>query len=43
MGRNEGMCTMNQSLINLYQKKLISREEAIKRSPNPDEMKRLIL
>jgi twitching motility protein PilT len=43
MGKNEGMCTMNQSLIDLYRKGLITREEALKRSPNPEELRRIIL
>ncbi|MGE4358002.1 MAG: type IV pilus twitching motility protein PilT [Candidatus Omnitrophota bacterium] len=37
-GKSEGMLTMNQSLLELYKKKLISREEALKRSSNPKEL-----
>ena len=32
-----GMQTMNQSLLNLYQKRLITYDEALGRSPVPDE------
>jgi len=37
-----GMQTMNQSLYNLFQKRLISMEEAIGRSSDPDELKQMI-
>jgi twitching motility protein PilT len=37
-----GMQTMNQSLLGLYQKRLISREEAIRRSPNLEEFSQMI-
>ena len=43
MGKSEGMKTMNQSLIELYRKGLISREEALKRSPDPEELRRIVL
>ncbi|MDP8216324.1 MAG: type IV pilus twitching motility protein PilT [Candidatus Kaelpia imicola] len=43
MGKGEGMMTMNQSLIELHRKNLITREEAIKRSPNPEELRRIVL
>ena len=43
MGKDEGMCTMNQSLIELYRKGLISRDEALKRSSNQEELRRIIL
>ncbi|MBI5188080.1 MAG: hypothetical protein HZA07_03275 [Nitrospirae bacterium] len=33
-----GMQTMNQSLFDLYSKGLISYEDALGRSPVPDEM-----
>lgn len=42
MGKSEGMCTMNQSLSELYRKNLISREEALKRSVNQEELRRII-
>jgi len=42
-GRSEGMVTMNQSLIELHRKNIISRDEAIKRSANPEELRRIIL
>ncbi len=42
MGKSEGMATMNQSLVVLYRKNLISRDEAIKRSPNQEELRRII-
>ncbi len=43
MGKGEGMMTMNQSLIELHRKNLITRDEAIKRSSNPEELRRIIL
>jgi len=41
-GKSEGMMTMNQSLLELYKKKLISMEEALRRSPNPKELMNLL-
>jgi len=43
MGKSEGMVTMNQSLIELHRSNVISRDEAIKRSSNPEELRRIIL
>jgi twitching motility protein PilT len=43
MGKSEGMVTMNQSLIELHRKNIISRDEAIKRSANPEELRRIML
>jgi twitching motility protein PilT len=37
-----GMQTMNQSLFTLYRKRQISMEEALGRSPEPDEMKQML-
>jgi twitching motility protein PilT len=37
-----GMQTMNQSLLSLYQKRLISLEEALGRSLDPEELKQMI-
>ena len=37
-----GMQTMNQSLINLLRKRLITLEDALGRSPEPDELKQMI-
>lgn len=37
-GKSEGMITMNQSLLELFRKKLITAEEALKRSSNPKEL-----
>ena len=37
-----GMRTMNQSLIELYQRRLISRDEAIRRSPNLEEFSQMM-
>ncbi len=37
-----GMQTMNQSLLNLYQRRLISLEEAIGRSQEPDELRQMM-
>jgi len=41
-GAPQGMMTMNQSLNRLYKRGIISYDEAIKRSPNPDELKNII-
>jgi len=37
-----GMQTMNQSLLNLYQRRLITLEEAIGRSQEPDELRQMM-
>ena len=37
-----GMQTMNQSLYSLFSKRLISLEEALGRSSDPDELKQMI-
>ncbi len=37
-----GMQTLNQSLYALYQKRLISQEEAMGRTTEPDELKMMI-
>lgn len=37
-----GMQTMNQSLIELYQRRVITRDEAIRRSPNLEEFSQMI-
>ena len=37
-----GMQTMNQSLYSLFQKRLISLEEALGRYSDPDELKQMI-
>jgi len=42
MGRKYGMCTMNQSLAELYNKGIISWEEAYSRSTNPQELISLV-
>jgi twitching motility protein PilT len=39
--QKEGMKTMNQSLFELYQQKLISYEDAIARSTDPEDLERL--
>ena len=41
-GTKIGMKTMNQSLLELYRNKEITLETAINRSPNPEELERLI-
>lgn len=41
-GQRGGMKTMNQSLYELYQKKLISRDDALGRTLDPQELRRLI-
>jgi twitching motility protein PilT len=43
MGQEKyGMQTLNQSLFMLYHKKLISLENALVRSSEPDELKQMI-
>jgi twitching motility protein PilT len=37
-----GMLTMNQSLFNLHQKRLISLDDALGRSTDPDELKQML-
>jgi Tfp pilus assembly pilus retraction ATPase PilT len=41
-GQKFGMQTMNQSLIELVQKRHISREEALNRSMQPEELSQLV-
>src|SRR5260370_36613888 len=41
-GQKFGMQTMNQSLIELVQKRQISREEALNRSMQPEEPSQLV-
>jgi Tfp pilus assembly ATPase PilU len=36
------MQTMNQSLYSLYTRKIITREEALNRSPEADEMEMML-
>ncbi|MGD9847997.1 MAG: type IV pilus twitching motility protein PilT [Desulfuromonas sp.] len=43
MGQEKyGMQTMNQSLFSLFHKKLISLDDAMARSPEPDELRQMI-
>jgi twitching motility protein PilT len=37
-----GMQTMNQSLLTSFQRRLISLEEALGRSQDPEELKKMI-
>jgi twitching motility protein PilT len=37
-----GMQTMNQSLYSLYQRRIITLEEAMGRSSDPDELKQML-
>lgn len=41
-GQKEGMKTMNQSLYELYKKKMVSLEEALGRTMEMDDLKRMI-
>ena len=41
-GKSDGMMSMNQSLGNLYSRKIISLEEAMENSEKPDELRLLI-
>ena len=38
-----GMQTMNQSLMSLYSRKLITLEEALGRSQEPDELRQMLV
>ena len=38
-----GMQTMNQSLMNLYSRRLITLEEALGRSQEPDELRQMMV
>ncbi len=40
--QKEGMRTMNQALYEIWRDKLISREEALERSTDPEDLRRLI-
>ncbi len=42
LGKAEGMMTMNQSLYRLYARGLITKDVALKRSPNPEGLLRLM-
>lgn len=43
MGQSKhGMLTMNQSLISLYQQRTITLEEALSRTPEPDEFNQML-
>lgn len=39
---NTGMQTMNQSLYNLYSRRMVTREQALSRSPEPDELESMM-
>ncbi len=41
-GGKFGMVTMNQSLVDLYKKQKISYQEAVTRSPDPEDLKKLL-
>jgi len=41
-GAKFGMVTMNQSLVELYRKQKITYQEAINRSPDPEDLKKLL-
>lgn len=41
-GGKYGMVTMNQSLVELYRKQKITYQEAINRSPDPEDLKKLM-
>jgi len=41
-GGKFGMVTMNQSLVELYRKQKITYQEAINRSPDPEDLKKLL-
>jgi twitching motility protein PilT len=42
VGQKHGMQTMNQSLAELVRQRRISREDALERSPMPDELRQLL-
>ena len=41
-GGKFGMVTMNQSLVELYKKQKISYQEAVNRSTDPEDLKKLL-
>jgi twitching motility protein PilT len=41
-GADESMRTMNRALYELIQKKMVTYEECLARSPNPDELEKLM-
>lgn len=41
-GGKYGMVTMNQALVDLYRKQKITYQEAINRSPDPEDLKKLL-
>ncbi|MCX5793380.1 MAG: type IV pili twitching motility protein PilT, partial [Elusimicrobia bacterium] len=41
-GGKFGMVTMNQSLVDLYKKQKISYQEAVNRSTDPEDLKKLL-
>ena len=41
-GGSKGMITMNQSLIDLYRRQRITYQEAVNRSPDPEDLKKLM-
>ncbi len=41
-GRQYGMCTMNQSLANLYAQELVSWEEIVCRTSDPQDLASLV-
>ncbi|PIS47120.1 MAG: type IV pili twitching motility protein PilT [Elusimicrobia bacterium CG08_land_8_20_14_0_20_51_18] len=41
-GGKYGMVTMNQSLVDLYRKQKITYQEAVNRSPDPEDLKKLL-
>ena len=42
IGQKFGMQTMNSELLKLFNKRLISKKDALTRSPEPDQMAKLI-
>jgi len=42
MNQGMGMQTLEMALANLYQRKLITIEDALQRSSRPEELKRLL-
>ncbi|MFP4163340.1 MAG: type IV pilus twitching motility protein PilT [Chitinispirillaceae bacterium] len=42
IGQQHGMQTMNSELVRLYKRRLISKKDTLGRSPDPEQMKKLI-
>jgi twitching motility protein PilT len=42
IGQKYGMQTMNSELLKVYQRRLITKKDALSRSPDPDQMAKIL-